>query len=286
MLGLPAPRVVPTRRGRCDLDELATALAEIDEPQAVVATAGTTARGEIDPLPEMASLARAAGAWFHVDAAYGGGLLFSNARRGLLAGLHDADSVALDLHKFGWQPLAAGLLTVADSSSLAPLDLVADYLNADDDSEAGLPDLLGRSIRTSRRPDAVKMAVTFRALGRSGLGALVDACCAAAATAADRIVARPGLRLLARPQISTVLFRPVAADGPEGDQLVAAVRRALLASGDAVVGRAVVRECGTSPRLWLKLTILNPTLTFHDVDRLLDLVEAAAAALPEGVGHV
>ena len=97
----------------------------------------------------------------HVDAAYGGGALFSDTRRGLLAGLDRADTVALDLHKLGWQPLAAGLLAVADGTLLAPLSLRAEYLNADDDTGAGLPDLLGRSFRTSRRPDAVKIATTF-----------------------------------------------------------------------------------------------------------------------------
>ena len=139
-------------------------------------------------------------------------MLFSDTRRGLLAGLDRADTVALDLHKLGWQPLAAGLLAVADGTLLAPLSLRADYLNADDDTGAGLPDLLGRSLRTSRRPDVVKIATTFLALGRAGLGRLADRCCAAAEDVAGQIDRRPGLRLLSRPELSTVLFRPVVAD--------------------------------------------------------------------------
>ena len=137
----------------------------------VVATAGTTDTGAIDPLGALADVvaatARTAPSLLHVDAAYGGPLLFSDRHRTRLAGVERADSVTLDLHKLGWQPVAAGLLTVPDRAALAPLAHRADYLNADDDTEAGLPDLLGRSLRTTRRPDVLKIAVTLRALGRA-----------------------------------------------------------------------------------------------------------------------
>jgi L-2,4-diaminobutyrate decarboxylase len=279
MLGLPPPVLVRTRGGRMDLADLADMLSATPGPRFVVATAGTTGRGVIDPLEEITELARAGDAHVHVDAAYGGGLLFCNERRQLLNGLELADSVALDLHKFGWQPLPAGLLAVADTAMLEPLSLVTDYLNPDDDQEAGLPDLLGRSIRTSRRPDALKMAVTFQALGRTGLARLIDRCCAAAAKLADRIEDRPGLRLLGRPEISTVLFRPTIIDeldSSPGALLVANIRRTLMTDGRAVLGRATVTERERSPQLWLKLTLLNPEINTADLDHILDLVERAA----------
>jgi L-2,4-diaminobutyrate decarboxylase len=289
LLGLPSPVTVPTRDGRLHPDDLAAALDRTPGPHVVTATAGTTSRGVVDPVSAIADVAAAYGAHLHVDAAYGGGALFSDVRRELLAGLDRADTVALDLHKLGWQPLAAGLLAVADRSLLAPLSLHADYLNAGDDTEAGLPDLLGRSFRTSRRPDVVKIATTFLALGRAGLGALTDRCCAAAEDAAGQVDRRPGLRLLSRPELSTVLFRPVAADrlgDGAGDELVAGIRRSLLASGGAVLGRATVPGPSGGGRLWLKLTVLNPHITAADLTRLLDLVEQAADRLtraPRGV---
>jgi L-2,4-diaminobutyrate decarboxylase len=282
LLGLPTPVTVPTRDGRLHPDDLAAALDRTSSPHVVTATAGTTSRGIVDPLPAIAEVAAAYRAHLHVDAAYGGGVLFSDTRRGLLAGLDRADTVALDLHKLGWQPLAAGLLTVADGTLLAPLSLRADYLNADDDTGAGLPDLLGRSLRTSRRPDVVKIATTFLALGRAGLGRLTDRCCAAAEDAADQIDRRQGLRLLSPPELSTVLFRPVAADrlgDRTGDELVAGIRRSLLASGRAVLGRATVPGPAGPGRLWLKLTLLNPHVTGADLTRLLDLVEQTADQL-------
>ncbi|MFD7462772.1 MULTISPECIES: pyridoxal phosphate-dependent decarboxylase family protein [unclassified Streptomyces] len=264
LLGLPEPVVVPAPAGTLDPAALGDALTALRGPLLVAATAGTTDAGIIDPLPEIAARCRAHGARLHIDAAYGGGLLFSDRYRALLDGLDAADTVTLDLHKLGWQPVAAGLLAVRDARDLAALHQRADYLNADDDTEAGLPDLLGRSLRTTRRPDALKIAVTLKALGRAGLGALVDRVCDRARELAGLIAARPALELYDRPAISTVLFRPARA----ADDAVAAVRRALLADGRAVLGRARI-----DGRLWLKATLLDPHARPDDLAALLELVE-------------
>ncbi|MEU3745097.1 MULTISPECIES: pyridoxal phosphate-dependent decarboxylase family protein [Streptomyces] len=267
LLGLPAPVTVPTPHGVLEPAALAEALAQTEGPVLVAATAGTTDEGLIDPLPELADVCAAHGAELHVDAAYGGPALLSRTHRRLLDGLDRARTVTVDLHKLGWQPAAAGLLAVRDAADLAVLGHTADYLNADDDTEAGLPDLLGRSLRTTRRPDVLKTAVTLRALGRSGLGALVDVCMALAQDLADLVEKTPGLDLRARPTLTTVLFRPAEAD----DEAVAAIRRTLLAEGRAVLGRAEA-----DGRLWLKATLLNPHATPGDLAQLITLVEGSA----------
>ncbi|AEW93512.1 amino acid decarboxylase [Streptantibioticus cattleyicolor NRRL 8057 = DSM 46488] len=270
LLGLPEPVTVPTPDGTMDPGRLDAALAGLHGPVLVTATAGTTDSGAIDPLPDIARVTTAHGADLHVDAAYGGPLLFSRHRHALLDGLQSAASVSLDLHKLGWQPIAAGLLAVPDSTALRPLGHHTDYLNATDDTEAGLPDLLGRSLHTSRRPDILKIVVTLRALGRDGLGALVDNVCDQARRFADLIEGHPRFTLYGRPVISTVLFRPE----PATDDQVAAIRRALITSGSAVLGRA--RAGG---RLWLKATLLNPDTP---TDRLASLLDVVTAAIPEG----
>ncbi|MFD0372257.1 pyridoxal phosphate-dependent decarboxylase family protein [Streptomyces sp. NPDC127114] len=267
LLGLPEPVVVPAPHGTLDpaaLDKALTALA--GTPLLVAATAGTTDAGLIDPLPQIAELCAAHGAELHIDAAYGGPALFSDTHRHLLDGLDRARTVTVDLHKLGWQPAAAGLLAVRDTADLAALAHTADYLNADDDTEAGLPDLLGRSLRTTRRPDVLKTAVTLRALGRTGLGALVDACMDRARHLADLVEKAPGLELYARPTLTTVLLRPHGAP----DEAVAKIRRTLLAEGRAVLGRAAA-----DGRLWLKATLLNPHATPGDLEEILTLVEGS-----------
>ncbi len=263
LLGMPAPIIVPTPNGTLDPAALDKAL---HGPSVIAATAGTTDAGLIDPLPEIADWCAHRGARLHIDAAYGGGLLFSSRHRAKLDGLAAADTVTLDLHKLGWQPVAAGLLAVRDKNDLAALHHRADYLNADDDTEAGLPDLLGRSLRTTRRPDVLKIAVTLKTLGRTGLAALVDQVCEQAREFAKAVDEHPGFELHAPPTISTVLFRPADAT----DDAVAAVRRQLLEDGRAVLGRARAAN-----RLWLKVTLLNPTTRPADLAGLLTLVEGS-----------
>ncbi|MGC9438601.1 pyridoxal phosphate-dependent decarboxylase family protein [Streptomyces sp. WG5] len=264
LLGLPEPAVVPAPAGTLDPAALDEALTQIPGPHLVVATAGTTDAGLIDPLPEIADRCHAHGARLHIDAAYGAGLLFSNRHRPKLAGLEAAHTVTLDLHKLGWQPIAAGLLTVKNPDDLSALHHHTHYLNADDDTHAGIPDLLGRSPRTSRRPDILKIAATLKTLGRTGLGTLVDDVCTLAQELATLIHHHPRFELHAPPTISTVLFRPTHTT----DDTVAALRRTLLTTGNAVLGRA-----HADGRLWLKATLLNPHTTPDDLATLLTLVE-------------
>lgn len=267
LLGMPEPVTVPAPAGVLDpaaLDEALSGLPGPPDSFLVAATAGTTDAGLIDPLDQIAALCADHGARLHIDAAYGGPLLFSDVRRGLLHGMERADSITFDLHKLGWQPVAAGLLLVRDPRDLTALGHHADYLNADDDTEAGYPDLLGRSLRTTRRPDVLKLAVTLKALGREGIGALVDQVCLQAQEFAGLISAHPGFELYDRPVLSTVLFRPVDAD----DDHIAYVRRELLGQGRAVLGRARV-----DGRRWLKATLLNPHTRPGDLAELLKLVE-------------
>ncbi|MFR9757288.1 pyridoxal phosphate-dependent decarboxylase family protein [Streptomyces sp. TR06-5] len=275
LLGLPAPVVVAAPRGVLDPRAVAEELARPGAPALLVATAGTTDAGAVDPLPELAPVAARYGARFHVDAAYGGPLLFSDRLRSRLAGIERAHSVTLDLHKLGWQPVAAGLFAVPDAADLRVLDHRADYLNADDDAEAGLPDLLGRSLRTTRRPDVLKVAVTLRALGRRGVAELVERTCAAAGILAGLVREDPALELRGRPELSTVLFRPAGAP----DRAVADVRRLLLTEGRAVLGRAAL-----DGRLWWKVTLLNPHVGGGEMAALLKLVRDAVpqVSVPQG----
>jgi len=278
ILGLGEPAVVPVpadaahRMDPAALDQLMGRAAN-EPPAAVVATAGTTDFGSVDPLPEIAAVAAGHGAWLHVDAAYGGGALFSGRLRRLLDGLPEADSVSLDLHKLGWQPIPAGVFLVREAATLQVLQRRVAYLNPIDDEEAGYTSLLGRSLRTSRRPDVLKIAVTLRALGRHGLGELVDRCHDLARHAAGRIAAHPWLELAADPVLTTVVFRYAAGSDP--DRVNAALRRRLLREGRAAVGRA---EVGPARSVHLKLTLLNPHATPADVVALLDDVVAAGAA--------
>lgn len=245
-------------------------------PMCVVATAGTTDRGCIDPLGPIADACDAAGVWLHVDAAYGCGLLVSRTRRHLLDGIERARSVTVDYHKSFFQPVSSSALVVRHGADLAPVAWYADYLNPEGSGE---PNQVDKSLQTTRRFDALKLWVTLRALGADRLGEMFDAVVDLAAAAHDLVEQDPDLRLVGRSQLSTVLFRwqPPGVPDARADALVPLVRRALFDSGRTIVAKTVV-----DGRACLKLTLLNPDSTVEDVRRVLGAVRDAAAALDAG----
>lgn len=291
-LGESAVCPVPTdRRHRMSPAALVRLLGELGAdhtPLAIVAAAGTTDFGSVDPIAEIAEIARARRIWLHVDAAYGFGAMFSDRLRDRLAGLARADSITLDLHKLGWQPAAASALLVADRAAFAALDRQVAYLNPEDDTAAGLDGLLGRSLQTTRRPDALKIAATLLAYGRRGLGEMVDICHDLARHAEQRIAAEPALELVAPAELTTIVFRyrgqrgEVCAAGRRDDELNAALRRRLLETGEALIGRTAVHLAGDggpgAARVCLKLTLLNPTATVADIDALIEAIVRAGRA--------
>lgn len=283
LLGLPDDAVVavPTdAEGRMSPDALAETLVDIertgDTVIAVVATAGTTDRGCIDPLGPVADLCDAVGTWLHVDAAYGCGLLVSPTRRHLLAGIERARSVTVDFHKSFFQPVSSSALIVRERADLAPVAWHADYLNPEENAE---PNQVDKSLQTTRRFDALKLWVTLRALGPDGIGALVDAVCDLAAAVHQDLATDRDFRLVGTTDLSTVLFRyqPDGLDAERADALVPQVRRVLFDSGRALVAKTVIdgRPC-------LKLTLLNPDATLADIRGVLELVRSAAHGLLAG----
>lgn len=282
-LGEEAVRSVPVdRHHRMRPDALAAMLAELGPdrtPIALVATAGTTDFGSIDPLPELAEITAAHDMWLHVDAAYGFGTLFSDRLAGLLRGIELADSITGDLHKLGWQPAAASVLLLADRASFTPLHREVAYLNPADDTAAGFGGLLGQTLQTTRRPDAVKVATTLLALGRGGLGRMVESCHDLAEHAIGRILEHPRLERIGGGTLTTAVFRFRTAQVADSDSVNSALRRKLSQTGGSLLGRTTARDADGIERTCLKLTFLNPDTTREQVDEVLAEVVATGIAL-------
>ncbi|MEM4780637.1 MAG: aspartate aminotransferase family protein [Halalkalicoccus sp.] len=280
-IGLGEERVVsvPTDDGDAmSIEALDRTLADLEErglePFAVVATAGTTDFGAIDPLGAIADRADDDGLWFHVDAAYGGALALSDAHRGKLAGIERADSLAVDFHKLFYQPISCGAFLLRDGMDFELMGRNAAYLNPEADDERGVPNLVAKSLQTTRRFDALKPYVTFRALGRERLAGLIEYTIDLAEAVAERLRDDPAFELLHEPTINTVVFRYRPVEVPDGtsreewtDRLNAEIRRRLLASGEAVVARTEV-DGVTS----IKLTLLNPRTTLGDVEAITEAI--------------
>lgn len=269
LLGLGTDAVIGVETdatGALSLESLDAAIAG-EHVIAFVGTAGTTDLGAIDPLDALADRARERGAWFHVDAAVGSGLTLSETHRPRLRGIERADSVTADLHKLWWQPFPASALLVPDVRALRAVHHASVYLNRPEDEAEGQLNLVGRSLDTSRRFDALKVLITLRATGRRELERMIDAVLALTQGAADAIEARPELELVTRPSTVMVAFRHRG-----GDDVNVRIHRELFASGRAVIGRTTV-----AGRPTLKLTLLNPNTTLADVEALLDEIVSAGA---------
>jgi len=245
------------------------------EPFAIVATAGTTDFGSFDPLRPVAAIARENDVWLHVDAAYGGALLMSDRHQHRLDGLESADSITLDFHKAFFQPISCGAFLLAESDRFRFIRVVADYLNPVAHEDAAIPDLVTRSVLTTRRFDALKLWWSLRALGRKGFAEMIDQLVDLGAHAAARIGSNPRLMLLHQPSFGCVVFRYRADGSPEDNHAVnVAIPREFYRRGMGVLGHTVIDRAPA-----LKLTFLNPCTTADDVDRVLEAVVEVGAGL-------
>ncbi|MFI6351974.1 lysine decarboxylase DesA [Streptomyces sp. NPDC050743] len=243
-------------------------------PMAVVATAGTTDFGSIDPLPEIAELCAQYGVWLHVDAAYGCGLLASLKRRDRLAGIERADSVTVDYHKSFFQPVSSSAVLVRDAATLRHATYHAEYLNPRRMVRERIPNQVDKSLQTTRRFDALKLWMTLRVMGADGIGRLFDEVCDLAHEGWRLLAADPRFDVVVEPTLSTLVFRYIPAavtDPAEIDRANLHARKALFASGDAVV--AGTKAGG---RHYLKFTLLNPETRAADIAAVLDLIAGHA----------
>ncbi len=237
-------------------------------PMAIVGTAGTTDFGSIDPLAEIAEVAHEAEAWFHVDAAYGGALLFSGRHRDKLDGISEADSIAIDFHKLFWQPISCSAFLLRVQQDFDYIKMHADYLNPETLEEEGVPNLVTTSLLTSRRFDALKLWMSFQSLGRKKLAAMIDRTIALADHAASVLRNMPQFEVMCEPQLSTVVFRYLPQRARlDADRINSAVRQRLLEGGQAIIGHTRVRghQC-------LKFTCMNPTTTKAQMEDLIAMI--------------
>ncbi|WP_397241104.1 pyridoxal phosphate-dependent decarboxylase family protein [Pectobacterium peruviense] len=283
-LGYQCVTLVKTDRfARMDLNDLAekVALAKANGEQilAIVATAGTTDAGAIDPLRAIATLAAEHQIWVHVDAAWGGALLLSEKYRDYLDGIELVDSITLDFHKQFFQTISCGAFLLKEARHYELMRYQAAYLNSEFDEAQGVPNLVSKSLQTTRRFDALKLWMGLEALGQQQYAAIIDHGVTLAQQVALYVDEHASLELVMQPQLASVLFRyrpqPLAtADNATIALLNQRIGDALLESGRANVG--VTEFNGVT---CLKLTLLNPTVSLDDVKVLLDLVESTAQPL-------
>jgi aromatic-L-amino-acid decarboxylase len=225
-------------------------------PYCVVATAGATGTGAVDPLDELATLCAEEGLWLHVDGAYGAAAVLSDRSAGLLAGLGRADSIALDPHKWWFQPYEAGCVLVRDESTLVDaFSMNAEILR---ETRLGMAPLnyydLGPQLTRSFR--ALKLWMSIKTFGLDAFRGAVDHGLALAEHAQGLLDRSGGWEVVTPAQLAIITFRPrvPAAEPAEIDALTRRIAIETLRDGYALVtttevgGRPVLRLCTTHPQ--------------------------------------
>ena len=162
------------------LDSLVEAMARDRQkglvPCCIVGLAGATSTGIIDPLPELAEIARENNCWFHADAAYGGGLAFSDKHKSQLRGIELANSVTFDPHKWMFVPFVCGATLVRDGGRVLrdAFDITPEYLSEDRGGTDVEYDMFRYGQMGTRRFNALKVWMAFKFMGKRGYGAVVE----------------------------------------------------------------------------------------------------------------
>jgi glutamate/tyrosine decarboxylase-like PLP-dependent enzyme len=206
LLGLGAPTLVAADdQGRLLVDPLREALGE--GPTIVCAQAGEVNTGAFDPLPEIADACDEAGAWLHVDGAFGLWAAVAPSRRHLVEGIERADSWTTDAHKWLNVPYDSGIVLCAHPEShRAAMTITASYLIQDEGARR-VRDQVDWVPEFSRRARGFPVYAALRSLGRSGIAELVERCCAGATRFAAAIAKLPDVELLNQVVLNQVLFR-------------------------------------------------------------------------------
>ena len=260
-LGTDAVALLPTDdQGGISLDALQDALRESDRPTIVCLQAGDINTGAFDPFDGACQLAHDAGAWVHVDGAFGLWAAASDRHRHYLKGVEKADSWATDGHKWLNLPFDNGFVFVAEPAAHRALFAQDTSYSG---SVAGMREQKDWNPEWSRRGRGFTTYAAIRSLGKSGIGEMVERCCLWASELVEGLGALPGVEVLAHPRINQGLVRFVAADGNH-DARTDAVIAAIQKGGETWFGGTTWRG-----QRAMRISVCNWRTTSQDVERAI-----------------
>jgi glutamate/tyrosine decarboxylase-like PLP-dependent enzyme len=271
-------RKLPTDASfRLDLAALQKALtadaAAGGHPFCIVANAGTTNTGAVDPLRALAELCRERGLWLHVDGAYGAAVMLCNRGPQLLDGLGAVDSLALDAHKWLFQPYEIGCVLVRDRTWLRQtFHILPEYMHdtVRDEAEVNLCDY---GLQLTRSFRALKLWLSFQAFGREAFAAAIERGLVLAEAAEAYLRTLPHWEVASPARMGIIAFRHVPPGWPPEhcDAWNRTLATRLADDGFAFCSTTVLRG-----RTVLRLCPLNPRTTEADVYQTLDRLAALA----------
>ena len=242
-------------------------------PFCVVANAGTTNTGTVDPLGELADLCRREDLWLHADGAYGAAAVLCGRGRALLQGLERVDSLALDPHKWLFQPFECGCLLVRDGALLErTFRILPDYLK---DIHAGEDEVnfCDRGIQLTRNFRALKLWFSIQIFGLEAFRRAVERGFEIAEAVERLLRARERFEIVTPAQLGILTFRYLPETG-DADRFTAALARRIAEDGYLMLSTTMLRG-----RTVLRMCTINPRTTDEEIAGVVERIEALAAGL-------
>ena len=250
-------------------------------PCCVVGVAGTTSTGVIDPLDELAAIAREHGCWYHIDAAYGGPLAFSDKHKAKLSGIEQADSITFDPHKWMFVPFACAATLVRDGGRVLrdAFDMSPEYLSEDRGGADVEFDFFRYGQMGTRRFNSLKLWMAMKFMGREGYAQTVERQIDLTNYLAAQLDELKGFRRVGEVETAVCCFRYLpesvsALDGAEQDRIQQRLQQAIERSGEAWLTTTILHG-----RRALRVNINSFLTEQRHVDALLTLLDKATATL-------
>jgi aromatic-L-amino-acid decarboxylase len=250
-------------------------------PCCVIGIAGATSTGVIDPLPELAAIAKEENCWYHVDAAYGGTLAFSQTHRGKLRGIELADSVTFDPHKWMFVPFACGAVLVRDGGRILrdSFDITPEYLNEDRGGADVEFDFFRYGQMGTRRFSSLKLWMALKFMGRQGYAAVIERQIELTNYLASRLDELTGFKRVGETETAVCCFRflpgnMTEADGVQQDRLQQQLQQKIERSGEAWITTTVLNG-----RRVLRVNINSFLTERRHIDDLVELLQRLSKEL-------
>lgn len=278
LLGMGYDAVIPVKvdsKMRMNANELALAIEKTKQegniPIAVVATLGTTDYGSFDPIQIIGKIAKEQKMWLHVDGAYGGCYVLTDTHKHYFKGAEMADSITIDFHKTLFQPVSCSAFLANNKQHFQYVSYYADYLNPLENKDIERPNLIEKSIQTTRRFDALKVWLTLKTLGTKTIASYLEEVHSLAKGVYDKISIDNHFETVHKPELSTIVFRYIA-EGIREDAIHNTVnlyiKNTLYKSG-----KASVASTKLSGNIYLKFTLLNPKNTINNLSNIIELIK-------------
>jgi aromatic-L-amino-acid decarboxylase len=242
-------------------------------PFLVVASAGTTDTGAIDPLESIAAVARDGGLWLHVDAAYGGFFLLSELVRDRLVGLRHADSIVLDPHKGLFLPYGSGAVLVRDGAALHRTNRYAANYMQDAESARDESSPAERSPELTRPFRGLRMWFPLQLFGLAPFRAALDEKVLLARYFQGRLREIPDMEVGPDPQLSVTIFR-YRPKGRDPNEVNAELMRILHEDGRVFLSSTMI-----GGEFWIRLAVLHFRTHRTTIDRALEMISEGIRVL-------